>query len=109
MTLIIEEIIRYLKENVDQLPRVEEIADKFNYSKYYFSREFKRVVGVSLKEFMMALKIERSLVALLRQQQPILNTQLLSGYLSSGTFSATFVRNTGISPWNYRQGCPSVV
>ncbi|GHV02508.1 AraC family transcriptional regulator [Clostridia bacterium] len=98
----ISEITNYMREHTDREISVEELADRFGYSKFHFSREFKKLIGVTPNEYWGALKMERSLVELSRSSS-ILQGQLNTGYQSTGTFSSAFLKSTGFTPGQYQE------
>ena len=99
----IKNITMYMRGNLDKNYRIEEIAAKFGYTRFYFSRKFKRETGFSAKEFISLLKMEKAIENLLSGQSSIILTQLDSGYESSGSFANIFKKNTGLSPKDYRK------
>ncbi len=99
----IPEILVYMQESVTQDITVEETANRFGYSKYHFSREFKRLTGFSAADYMSSLKVELAKQALLRNEQSVTNSGFDAGYSSVGTFSTTFTKKTGLSPREYKQ------
>lgn len=103
MELIINEIIAYINTNGSNDLKVEDIASYFGYSKFHFSREFKRLTGFSVSEYISALKIELSIKELAENKNTVLGSQLKSGFLSSGTFSSLFSKSTGLSPRQYQK------
>lgn len=90
-----------MREHTDRELSVAELAEKFGYSKFHFSREFKKLIGVTPNEFWSALKMERSLLELSRSSS-ILNAQLKTGYQSTGTFASSFLKTTGLTPGQYQ-------
>lgn len=99
----IPEILAYMQERVSQDLTVEETANHFGYSKYHFSREFKRLTGFSAADYLSSLKIELAKQALLRNEHSVTNSGFDAGYSSIGTFSTTFTKKTGLSPREYKQ------
>ncbi|WP_010274397.1 helix-turn-helix transcriptional regulator [Paenibacillus senegalensis] len=99
----IPEIIVYMQKSVTQDITVEETANHFGYSKYHFSREFKRLTGFSAADYLSSLKVEHAKQALLRHEHSVTNSGFDAGYSSIGTFSTTFTRKTGLSPREYKQ------
>lgn len=99
----IPEILVYMQKSVTRDITVEETAHHFGYSKYHFSREFKRLTGFSAADYLSSLKIELAKQALLRNEHSVTNSGLDAGYSSVGTFSTTFTRKTGLSPREYKQ------
>ena len=95
-----DEIIEYMKNNIDKEIKIEQMAKHFGYSKYHFSREFKRFSGVSPNEYIRGLRILKGIEVLI-DGDSVTDSQLEAGYNSLGTFSNTFTKNTGLSPKNY--------
>lgn len=94
-----EELTAYLNQQLDarSLP---EMASDFGYSQYYFSRLFKASMGMTLREYQSAIKIDRS-ISELAMEKSVIDAQLSAGYESAGTFSQLFKRSTGLSPNRY--------
>ena len=102
---IIAEYMREKLESYDENEKfsIKEIAEKFGYTKYEFSRKFKKETGFSAKEFVSVLKLEKSLQKLIKEDKSVILAQLESGYESSGSFSNIFRKNTGLSSREYRK------
>ncbi|SEO07528.1 AraC-type DNA-binding protein [Amphibacillus marinus] len=98
----ITEILNYLKSHVNEGISIAEIANHFGYSKYHFSRTFKKITGFSPKSYLAAIKIEQSIEQLLKEKRTVLRAHLQVGYLSSSTFSQSFKDSTGLSPKQYQ-------
>lgn len=96
----IEDILKYIEKNAAAGIKVEDLAHQFGYSKFHFSREFKKKVGISPNEYISSIKIAKSIDFIL-EGNSIINSLLEAGYSSSGTFSSTFKKNTGLSPKDY--------
>ncbi len=95
-----EKIIYYMNDNLEKEFKIEEISREFGYSKFHFSREFKKISGVSPSEYIRGLRIIKGIDSLVNGKS-VINSQLEAGYSSSGTFSTTFAENTGLSPKEY--------
>ncbi|MEK3734151.1 MULTISPECIES: helix-turn-helix transcriptional regulator [Paenibacillus] len=99
----IPDILAYMQASVTQDITVEQVANHFGYSKYHFSREFKRLTGFSAADYLSSLKVEFAKQALLRHEHSVTHSGYDAGYSSIGTFSTTFTRKTGLSPREYKQ------
>lgn len=95
------EITNYMREHNDRDLSVEALAEVFGYSKFHFSREFKKIIGVTPNEYWSALKMERSLSELERASS-ITSAHLKTGYQSTGTFTSSFQKATGFTPGEYQ-------
>lgn len=97
----IEAILCYMREYPDE--NIERIAERFGYSKFHFSREFKRLTGFSAKQFVSALKMEKSIENLVNKKRSVLSAHLQAGFLSASTFSSSFKKQTGMTPKQYQK------
>ena len=102
MNELMTDITLFMREHTDRELTIEELANKYGYSKFHFSREFKKALGVSPNEYWAALKMEQSLTNLERSKS-ILNAQLKTGYQSTGTFTTSFQKATGFTPGQYQE------
>lgn len=100
MEAYIQEIISYMQAFASEGLKVEQVAAHFGYSKFHFSREFKKLTGVTPNEYLSSIKIENGIDSLVRGES-VINSQLDAGYSSAGTFTTTFTKNTGLSPKAY--------
>lgn len=82
---------------------IADTAEKFGYTKYEFSRKFKENFGFSAREFVSVLKLEKSIEKLIEGNSSVIWAQFESGYESTGSFSNTFKKNTGLSPKKYKK------
>lgn len=99
----IPQILSYMKASLTEELTIEDVAHHFGYSKFHFSREFKRHTGFSAADYLSSLKIERAKQELLRGEHSITDAGFDAGYSSIGTFSTTFTKKTGLSPRDYKQ------
>lgn len=99
--LPLNEISDYIRANLHLNPTPAEIAGHFGISRFALSRRFRAETGLSLREYLAALKIEQSIANLVAGGS-IINAQLDAGHASAGTFSRLFRYHTGLSPRDYR-------
>ena len=99
----IKEIAEYMRKNIEKSCTVEGTAREFGYSKFEFSKKFKKKTGFSASHFLSFLKIEKALEIIINENENIITAQIRTGYNSSGTFSNIFKKYTGISPSNYKK------
>ena len=90
-----------MRDHPERDTSIEQLAGRYGYSKYHFSREFKKILGVSPNEYWAALKMEQSFIEL--EHSSILNAQLKVGYQSTGTFATSFRKITGLTPSQYKE------
>jgi len=99
----IKEIAEYMRKNIEKNCTIEGTAREFGYSKFEFSKKFKKKTGFSASRFLSFLKIEKALDIIINENEDIIISQIRTGYNSSGTFSNIFKKYTGISPSNYKK------
>ena len=82
------------------------IADAAGYSRAHFSREFRRVFGVSPREYLITRRLERAAALLRNTDRSVADVCHAVGLTSVGSFTAAFTRTCGASPMCYRERFP---
>ncbi|WP_414940385.1 helix-turn-helix transcriptional regulator [Amycolatopsis sp. cmx-11-51] len=91
-------------ENFNEKVTVEDLARVAMFSKFYFTRMFQRVTGISPGRFLTAIRLQEAKRLLLTTSINVIEVSHLVGYSSVGTFSTTFSKAVGVSPTEYRSG-----
>lgn len=92
-------IIQHFNENLS----VQDVAEPFHFSKFYFCRSFKEVTGESVYEFIKRLKLDQSAVDMkLERGKAITDIGLDYGY-SSSNYSSAFRKHHHVSPAEFRK------
>ena len=87
---IIYSVIKYMEQNYTEINSVKEIAEKFSYTSNYLSHLFKKYTGLSLKEYMITVKMQKA-KDLIREGKLSLNeVAQLCGYDSIPSFCRMF-------------------
>jgi AraC family transcriptional regulator of adaptative response/methylated-DNA-[protein]-cysteine methyltransferase len=89
--------------NVEGHPALATLAARLGGSPYHLQRNFKRLVGVSPREYAEAIRL-RKVKGRLRQAGDITGAMLDAGYGSSSRFYERAVPKLGMSPSTYRRG-----
>ena len=98
----LDTIAAYIRARLPEPPTPGEIAAHFGISRFALSRMFRAETGLSLREYIAALKIEQGIPALVAGES-IIDSQLESGHASAATFSHRFRKHTGLAPRDYRR------
>jgi AraC family transcriptional regulator len=99
----INQAINYIYNNLDRNLTVEEIADHCCFSRFYFSRMFKAMVGDGLYAFIKRKKLERAAFLLrTRENMPVTDIALQIGS-SPSNFASAFKEYYGVSATEYRR------
>jgi AraC family transcriptional regulator len=98
-----ERAVRAIRENFGEQLTVDDLAKAAMYSKFYFSRAFKQVTGVSPGRFLSAVRIQEAKRLLLTTKLSVTEIGHRVGYTSISTFSTRFKSSVGLSPSAYRR------
>ncbi len=99
----IDKIVKYIRDHIEKEITLDDISNHLNYSKYYLSRTFKKQTGASIKEYIEAIKIEKSIEKIMNNEDSVTDIAYDVKHKSIGTFSNTFKHHTKISPKNYKK------
>lgn len=99
----IEDSLRYISLNFSLPLTLEEVAEKINLSPTYLSRKFKKVTGVTFKEYVNYIRIRQACQMLLTTDDSITKIAMNCGFNSSNYFKDCFRKVYGISPRNFRK------
>lgn len=91
----------YINAKFMQNIHVEEIASHMNLDRRYLSRVFKQKTGMSIQEYIIRVRIEKS-KKFLRQGYSVVETARFCGYDDACNFSKIFKKQTGISPGHWK-------
>lgn len=96
--------INYINENLKKKLTINEICQYINLSKFYFSRIFKREIGVSPYRYILNCKIEEIKTDL--SDGIDINT-LVSKYefYDLSHLNKNFIKVYGITPLEYQESC----
>lgn len=98
----IQDSCNYIQIHSAEKLRIADIAAQVGYAEYYFSKKFKKEMGISVKDYIKKVKVERAKIMLRSETMSI---QEISEELSFGTqsyFAETFHKFTGLTPGEYR-------
>jgi len=88
----------YMKANLSRKLTVDEIADSVGLSKFHFLREFKRITGHTLIDYLNTIRCDYARSLLESGQYRVNETAFLCGFTNNSYFSNVFHRYTGLLP-----------
>lgn len=98
----LEPALKYIEENYGEQILLEDVASVSNLSPYYFSKLFKKEMGMNFTTYVTKHKIEKAKWMLKNTDIPIVNIASELGYYECGYFTKVFKKIEGITPTEYR-------
>ena len=101
---IIEQVVRYIRENFDKDINLNIVAAHFSKNNSYLSVLFKKETGQNFVDFLMMVRIEKAKEFLAQNMLKIQDIANKVGYPNAKHFCMVFKKIVGISPTQYREG-----
>lgn len=89
--------LKYIEDNISELITAEDIAKDAGYSLYYFSRIFKKQMGLSIMEYVKERRLIKASEEICNGKK-IIDVALDYGYQSHSSFTKAFTKKFGFSP-----------
>lgn len=99
----IAEVLRVIEEQAAEALDLDQLAALAGLSKYHFLRIFRRVVGRSPYQYLLAVRMRRAALALLGSAAPVSDIAFDAGFGDLSTFNRRFRESFGETPRGYRQ------
>ena len=96
-------IIKYLYSNYDHKVSLQDISEQEYMSMFYLSHKFKDITGVSFRDWLNFVRVEKAEKLLLETSEPITEIAYQCGFSDVRYFNKHFVKWYKISPVKYRQ------
>jgi AraC family transcriptional regulator, arabinose operon regulatory protein len=100
---IIQQCITYMKQNIDKMLYLEELAKVVNLSPSHLSSEFKKRMKYSPMQLFTSLKIQKACQMLLEKNRSVKSIAFSLGYDDQYHFSRVFKNTMGVSPKNFKK------
>ena len=107
--IIVEEVDSCIKKQNDDELTLSLLARKLGYSKFYVSRKFKEISGMSFRDYLWQRKLAFALKDVRDTSRGLLEIALDYGFSSHEAFSRSFKETYGITPSEFRSGPVPVV
>lgn len=104
----VENMIKYIEDNIHNNPTLEKMASCVGYSEYYCSSKFHEFTGVTFKEYVLKRKLSLAAKCLIETDDKILDVAVNYGFSSNEAFSRAFCKEYGYSPKRFRLNRPDV-
>ncbi|HVX49711.1 MAG TPA: methylated-DNA--[protein]-cysteine S-methyltransferase [Chitinophagaceae bacterium] len=99
----IEKAIRFIKDNFQQQPDLDEVARQVYLSPYHFQRLFKDWAGVSPKKFLQYISLEHA-KHLLNNNASLADASFETGLSGTSRLHDLFVTIEGMTPGEFKNG-----
>lgn len=103
---LVQAVCRAIDEQADRPPTLEQLGRQFGMSPFHLQRTFKRIVGVTPKQYAAAQRAER-LKRHLKEKSTVTEAIYEAGYSSSSSAYVETAGQLGMTPAAYRHGGPS--
>ena len=95
--------LKYVDEHFTEKLSLEDMSARTGYSKFHFSRLFKKYTGYNFSDYLCARRVNEARMLLLVRETSVTDVAISSGFSSISTFNRVFKQQTGLSPSEYRQ------
>jgi AraC-like DNA-binding protein len=99
----IDQVIDFMKKNLDRILHLKEMASFLNISQPHFSAIFKKKTGFPPLEYFNHIKIQKACQHLRFTDEPVKEIAHILGFEDPYYFSRLFTKIMGISPVHYRR------
>lgn len=105
---IIQNAVKYIKDNYTRAITLHDISSHVNVSTYYLSRMFKKETGKNFSEYINIFRIGKAKEHLKDPDLKLYEIADMVGISDSHYFSRLFKKNVGITPTQYRAECLNI-
>ena len=95
--------IEYINSHISENIKIDGICESVHISKYHFCREFKRMTGQTLMEYVLKTRIVLAKNMLSKKQYSIHAISEKCGFSSVSYFCRVFKRESGMTPMEFRR------
>lgn len=99
--------VQYIKKNIQKKLTVCEIADSVGLSQYHFMREFKRITGCTLSNYINMIRCEYAKELLQTGQYKVKEVAFMCGFESESYFINVFKKHTASLPSEHIRSIPA--
>lgn len=99
---LVEKMNIFINANLERIPDIHELAQKFSYSPSHLRQLYRRTTGMTINSYIEHMRMRRAQSYLLSGSMNVSEIAQTCGYESLYAFSRAFKRHTGCSPVKYR-------
>lgn len=105
--LKLRNVCAYIEAHLQDVIRLDDLANTVSMSRYHFCRLFKQSVGTSPYQYILQQRIAKAKQLLRHQDFSLVDIALASGFANQSHFSRNFRRQVGVTPSAYRRNFDS--
>jgi AraC family transcriptional regulator len=98
----LRQVTEFIADNYSRDLKLAELAHVARMSSFHFAREFKRTTGTTPHQYLIKFRVERAKALLAKNELPLIEVGLRSGFSHQSHFTRLFRRVTGTTPHSYR-------
>ncbi|WP_415911366.1 helix-turn-helix transcriptional regulator [Neptuniibacter sp. QD37_11] len=99
----LEIVNQFIDKHLDRQITVDDLAEEVGCSKFYFLREFKKMVGETPYQHLLNRRLDRAKTMLLSGHANIMSLALDLGFNDQSHFTRAFKKRFGTTPGKYRE------
>ncbi|MDW7673247.1 MAG: PocR ligand-binding domain-containing protein [Bacillota bacterium] len=100
---VVDQVTKYIRDNYQQNPSLEEIASQVYLSPYYLSHVFKQEMGCTVMDYFTSVKMEAAKKLLRDPKYNVVEVSEKLGYNDPSYFTKVFKKKEGITPTKFKQ------
>lgn len=98
-----KKIIKYIKKHFDKALTIEDIEKHCRYSRFYISRAFKEITGVTIMAYLNQVRTQKAKSLLQNSNLNMSEIASQCGFVSQSYFGKVFKRYENVSPLEYKK------
>lgn len=98
-----KDILEYVNNHYNEELLVYEVAKHFGYSREYFSRFFKKEIGMPFKDYLTQYRLNKSLIELELNNKTITDIAFNTGFSNETQYINSFKKIFKLTPGQYRK------
>ena len=99
----VRQALVFVREHFTEPITLSQVAREARLSKFHFCRQFQRRVGLSFREYLCGLRLERAQALLADRELTVTEVAYAIGFNDLSHFDKVFNRIVGMSPTEYRK------
>jgi AraC family transcriptional regulator len=98
----LRQVTEFIADNYSKDLKLNDLAQVAGMSSFHFAREFKRTTGTTPHQYLIRFRVERAKTLLAKNELPLIEVGLRSGFSHQSHFTRLFRKLTGTTPHSYR-------